>query len=189
MAQEASPSRQPADRILRLESLRQRSPHNFSVILTTAEMAEVMAALDLTALDKARLTGTLKPVGKRDWDLVAQLGATVTQSCVVTLGPVRTRVDEPMIRRYRSSLEEAPEGSEVEMPEDETLEPLPAEIDLLEVFEESLSLAIPAYPRADGAEIAEQNFAEPGVTPMTDEDAKPFAGLAGLRQKLEGDEN
>jgi uncharacterized metal-binding protein YceD (DUF177 family) len=174
---------------LRLDSLRQRSPHNFSVILTAAEMAEIVAGLDLKALDKARLTGTLKPVGKRDWDLVAQLGATVTQTCVVTLDPVRTRVDEQMSRRYRCTFEQASEGSEIEMPEDETLEPLPAEIDLLEVFEESLSLSIPAYPRADGAEIAEQNFAEPGITPMTDEDAKPFAGLAGLRQKLDGGEN
>ncbi|MCX8227096.1 MAG: DUF177 domain-containing protein, partial [Sulfitobacter sp.] len=36
-----------------------------------------------------------------------------------------------------------------------------------------------------GAELGQAVYAEPGVAPMTDEDARPFAGLAQLREKLE----
>ncbi|NNK79430.1 MAG: DUF177 domain-containing protein, partial [Litoreibacter sp.] len=49
---------------------------------------------------------------------------------------------------------------------------------------EALSLALPAYPRAEGAELGETVFSEPGTDPMSDEDAKPFAALAALKNKM-----
>ena len=49
----------------------------------------------------------------------------------------------------------------------------------------ALALALPLYPRAEGADLAQAQFAGPGVTPMTDEDARPFAGLKDLRDKLD----
>ncbi|WP_226925698.1 MULTISPECIES: YceD family protein [unclassified Meridianimarinicoccus] len=191
MTQETSNDQPASDRRIRLDSLRQRRAHDFTVILTRDEMETAAGRLGLVALDKARLTCTLRPSGQHDWDLDGQIGATVTQACVVTLAPVRTRIDEPLTRRFREDYVEPDieEDSEIEMPEDDTLEPLPAALDFLSLFEESLSLALPPYPRAEGAEIVEQSFAEPGVKPLTDEDTKPFAGLAGLRDKLKGDEN
>jgi uncharacterized metal-binding protein YceD (DUF177 family) len=79
------------------------------------------------------------------------------------------------------------EGEEVEMPEDESIERLPAAIDIAEVMIESLALNIPLYPRAEGTDLVEMQVTEPGKKAMTDEDAKPFAGLAALRDKLDGD--
>jgi uncharacterized metal-binding protein YceD (DUF177 family) len=70
--------------------------------------------------------------------------------------------------------------------EDETLDPLPQVIDLSEIMEEALALSLPLYPRADGAALSDANFTEPGQKAMTDEDVKPFAGLAGLRDQLAG---
>ena len=40
------------------------------------------------------------------------------------------------------------------------------------------------WMRKEGAELGEAVYAEDGVTPMRDEDAKPFAGLAALRAKM-----
>ena len=57
-------------------------------------------------------------------------------------------------------------------------------IDLERVFCEALSLALPDYPRAEGAELASAEFGPPGVTPLTDEAARPFSVLAGLKDKL-----
>ena len=40
-------------------------------------------------------------------------------------------------------------------------------------------------PRAEGVELGERVFSEEGVKPMRDADAKPFAGLAALKEKME----
>ncbi len=52
---------------------------------------------------------------------------------------------------------------------------------------EALTLALPLYPRADGADLGEPVFTEPGKRPLTDEDARPFAGLKDLRDRLKKD--
>jgi len=108
------------------------------------------------------------------------------QDCVVTLEPVTTRIEVDVVRRYQAGYV-PPEEDEIEMPEDESLEPLGEVIDPGAILEEALVLALPLYPRKDGAEIGEAVFTEPGKRPMTDEQARPFAGLAALRDKLEDD--
>ena len=70
------------------------------------------------------------------------------------------------------------------MPEDDTAEPLGDIIDLQGVMIEELALALPAWPRSEGAGIGSVTVTEPGQTPLTEEAMKPFAGLAALRDKL-----
>ncbi len=172
---------------MRVADLAPNEPTTFELVPTTAQCTAIAEDIGVPALRKIRFTGTLAPMGKRDWELKGHLGATVTQDCVVTLAPVTTRIEEDVLRHWLAGLVRVPEDEEVEMPEDVTQEPLGTEIDLGEVLVEALALALPLYPRADGAAMSEQNFAEPGVTAMTDEAARPFAGLAGLRDKLSGD--
>jgi uncharacterized metal-binding protein YceD (DUF177 family) len=143
-------------------------------------LAETLNLLDLR---KVVFEGTLNPQGRTDWRLDGHLGATVVQPCVATLAPVTTRLEEDVVRRYTANYT-APTEAEAEMPEDDTLEPLPAAIDLAALLTEALSLALPDYPRADAGELGAQVFTEPGKAPMTDEDARPFAGLSALRDKL-----
>ncbi|MFW5641972.1 MAG: YceD family protein [Roseicyclus sp.] len=149
--------------------------------------AAAAEALGLEALRKLRLSGALIPEGRADWRLEARLGATVVQPCVVTLAPVTTRIDIDLARRYRADFEE-PAADEAEMPEDDTAEALPDRLDLSAVMLEALALALPDYPRAEGADLAERHFAPPGVAPMTDEDARPLAGLAALRDRMKDDD-
>lgn len=73
---------------------------------------------------------------------------------------------------------------EIEIPEDVDQDPLGAEIDIGAVVLEALALALPAWPRAADADLGEAVFTQPGEAPMTDEAARPFAGLAALRDKL-----
>ena len=169
--------------ILRLADLSARKTTRLLFEPESEARAAMAEELGLSELRKLRLEGTLTPMGKSDWRLTAHLGATVVQPCVVTLEPVVTRIEEPLERQYVSDYQD-PEGAEVEMPEDDTTEPLPAAIDLAALAAEALALAVPAYPRADGAEAPEAVFAPPGVTPLRDADLNPFAGLAGLKDKL-----
>ena len=169
---------------LRLSDLTNRRATPFELVPTSEERGAIAKALDIVALKKLRFVGELSPMGKKDWALKATLGASVVQECVVTLSPVSTRIDETIARRYMADLPEV-DAAEIEMPEDDTVDPLPDSLDLADVMIEALSLALPAYPRADDAQLAQSTFAEPGVTPMTDEEAKPFAGLSGLKEALE----
>ncbi len=157
----------------------------FSLTPDVATRNAIAKELGLLGLRKVRFAGKITPFGTSDWRLNARLGATVVQACVLTLAPVTTRIDERIIRGYLAELA-APQGDgELEMPDDETLEPVGEVIDPGLVMVEALALALPIYPHAPGAELTDTDFAGPGIKPMTDEDARPFAGLRGLHEKFE----
>lgn len=169
---------------IRLADLPNRKATAFSLTPSSDDRAGIAAALDILGIKKLRFVGEIAPLGKHDWELTAEMGATITQACVVTLDPVTTRIDEKVTRRYLKDLPEITAG-EVEMPEDDTVEGLPESLDLIAVMTEALALALPPYPRSEGAELGEAVFTQSGVTPLRDEDTKPFAGLAGLRETLD----
>lgn len=168
--------------VLRVADLPAARPTPFRLEPDAEARAVIARDLGLVSLRKMRLEGEMRPTGAGDWTLDAHLGASAVQSCVVTLEPVTTRVEEPVRRVYAAHHAE-PEAAEVEMPDDER-EPLPAAVDLLALASEALALALPEFPRAADAELGEAVFADPGVEPLTDEAARPFAGL---RDKLARD--
>ncbi|WP_375281967.1 DUF177 domain-containing protein [Pseudooctadecabacter sp.] len=170
--------------IVRLSDLPSRKRTPIQIEPDAAGRAELAEALDVLTIRKLRLEGELIPMGKTDWRLEATLGATVQQACVVTLEPVTTRIDDDVLRTYSANFED-PDAAEVEMPEDDTTEPLPETLDLVAVMAEALALSLPPFPRKNGAEIGSVQYTEPGKAAMTDEDARPFAGLAALRDSLE----
>lgn len=145
--------------------------------------AAIAAALGLLDLRMLRFVGELQPVGRKDVALEARLVADAVQPCSVTLAPVPVLLEETVARRYLADWVE-PEGDEVEMPEDDSAEPLPDVIDLGAVAVEALALALPLYPRAPGVDLGEAVFGPPDAAPLRDADLRPFAGLAGLKDRL-----
>ncbi|MFC5738368.1 YceD family protein [Sinirhodobacter huangdaonensis] len=172
---------------LRPAELAGRKPNRFDLRPDAETRAAIAAWAGIEALNSLRLNGTLTPQGRSDWTLQAEFEAEVVQSCVITLAPVITRLSEGVLRHYLAEMPE-PEGDEIEMPEDDTSEPLPAVIDLGAVALEVLELALPLYPRAPGAELDETVVTEPGAVPMRDEDARPFANLRDLLTKKDDTE-
>lgn len=164
------------DTRIRLTGMGPREPREFDLRPDEAARAALAAEFDLSALRKLRLAGQLLPTGKRDWRLEATLGATIVQPCGVTLEPVTTRIDEEITRNFMADWS-APEVSEHEISDETDDEPLPAVLDLMTVVTEELSLAIPAFPRAEGADAVEAEARPAGAEPIRDEDTKPFAGL------------
>lgn len=169
--------------IIRWADLRPNQNYRFHFEPDAAARRNLGEDLGLLNLRKYRFTGSLTPHGKADWHLVAQIGATVVQACVATLEPVTTRIDEPVERLYMRDLPE-PQGDEFEIPEDDRIEPVPEELDLAALAAEALTLALPAYPRADGAPAQDNSAIPPGAEPIVEDKIKPFAGLAALRDQL-----
>lgn len=170
----------------RVADLPQNRPTPFDLRPDAATTQALLAELDVADLRKLRLWGEITARGKRDWQLNATLGATVVQPCVVTLAPVTTRIDTPLSRTYAADFND-PEGDEVEMPEDDTIEPLPEIIDLHAVLIEALQLHLPLYPKVEGVELGEAVFAAPGQAALRDEDTRPFSSLADLRDRMKKD--
>lgn len=159
----------------------------FSVEPDAEARKEIAQMLGLLGLKKLRLVGQLAPEGKTDWQLTAKLGATASQACVVTLDPVTTRIDTPVARTYVADLAPLPDASEVEMPEDDSIEALPDQIDLLALIAEALAIALPDFPRSEGATLENKSFSAPGVPPLTEADVKPFAALKALKSGSDED--
>lgn len=178
----------PSETSLRVSTLSQAGPTPVSLRPNAAELARLSGVLNLNGLRKLSLEGNLRPVGNDDWQFKGRLGATVTQPCVATLEPVVTRIEVDVhrvfLRDYASD-----DASEVEMPEDDTVEPLGIWIDPAIIMEEALTLHLPEYPRKEGAATDTVRVTEPGKKPMSDEEARPFAGLAALKDQLGGGDN
>ncbi|MFD1914374.1 YceD family protein [Halodurantibacterium flavum] len=174
---------QPYSHPLRVADLPGRKPSRFEIVPDDGQLQAIAAAIGASNLRKVRMKGELRPLGRTDWELEAELGATVVQPCIVTLAPVTTRIDEPLSRRWLRDMPE-PAGDEAEMPADDGAEPLGPVIDLGIVLTEALALALPLYPRAPGAELGEAGFAPPGAEPLSEDKIRPFAALAALRDKL-----
>ena len=146
-----------------------------------AEKARLARLFDAVEVRKFRLSGTLRPAQKGAWGLEARLSATVVQSCVVTLEPVVSLLDERVERLWLPGGALRTGDIVIDTEGEEEVEALEDGIALGLVAMEAAALALPPYPRAENApEIAEP---EPAAE---DETRRPFAALADLKAKLEG---
>ncbi|WP_103334123.1 YceD family protein [Pseudotabrizicola formosa] len=175
----------PLSQTFRSGALSMRKPTRFDLVPDAATRAAIAADLGLLSVPYLRFKGEIRPAPNRDFVLEADLSAVVDQPCVISLAPVRAEITETVRRRFVSDWVD-PTGDEVEMPEDDTAEGIPEVIDVGVVALESLVLALPMYPRAPGAELGEVAATPPGAAPLRDEDLKPFAALAALKDKLGG---
>lgn len=166
--------RPPFTHRLRVAHLNPHKPTPVMLEPDADTRAAIAAELGLLALPAMRFQAEISVGGNSAWVIAGRLTAEVVQPCVVTLEPVTTHIDESL-RRIFSPHAATPEAEETEMPDDE-IEPLGQFIDPAEIAIEALALALPLYPRAEGAELPAESH------PEQDGDAtrRPFAGLDRL---------
>jgi uncharacterized metal-binding protein YceD (DUF177 family) len=111
--------------------------------------------------------------------VAGNVSARVGQTCVVTLEPVESDIDEMVDLRFAPQAA-APAKSETvaaHTSDDEPPEPLlNGKLDLGAIATEFLLLGIDPYPRKPGAEFA--------PVKADDASAKPFAALEALKKRL-----
>lgn len=153
----------------------------FDIGPDAAEAAALAELLGARAVRKLRFHGRLVPLPAAGWLLEGSLGATVVQTCVITLDPVVTRINQRVRRRFLP--DDAPRRHEmvVDPEEDDDTEPLAEHVDLGLVAVEALTLALPPYPRKPGATLDDLPARE-----GDDSAVRPFAGLAALKHRLDG---
>ncbi|MCQ0970332.1 DUF177 domain-containing protein [Paracoccus sp. TK19116] len=178
------PISNPSDR-LRVAHLNPRSETPFDIAPDEDARAAMAEELDIIAVPQVQLTGAVAPHSGEAWALDAKLTARVVQPCVVTLEPVETAIEQTVRRVYSPHVTD-PEDELAEMP-DEEVEPLGQNIDLGAVLIEELALALPLYPRADGATYAPtgEGAGSSDAEPVA-ETRRPFAGLGKLMGRDDG---
>ncbi len=172
-------------RIVRFRRISKAAEYEFSESPTEEELRNIAKVLDVLSVRKMRFAGRLIPLDNGGWMLEAALGTTVTQACVITLEPVRTRIDLEIRRQYLPDLDEPMAEIDISIEDEDDIEPLETELDLGLVAMEALALALPDYPKIEGATLDESLFSADDGASGTEEAERPFAGLAALKDKLE----
>jgi uncharacterized metal-binding protein YceD (DUF177 family) len=171
-------------RVIELAAIRDREEFAFEIRPEPAEAAALARLMGAISVRRMRFAGRLVALPSQGWQLEALLGATVVQPCVVTLEPVTTRIDQDVTRRYLPANGLTQAEVAIDPDEDDEVEPLGPRIDLGLVAIEALALALPAYPRSPGATLTPEAFAARDARASGDAEAKPFAALAALKDKL-----
>jgi uncharacterized metal-binding protein YceD (DUF177 family) len=149
---------------------------------TPAELAEIVALLDLVALDGLAFTYRLHRTAGGRVLLTGRLKARVTQTCVVTLEPLESVVDIPVEDEFWPT----PQIEELarEATDPDTTVPLDwpdaiveGVIDLGPVVYESLATALDPYPKKPGASFQWSQGADDGEG----QESGPFAALKRLK--------
>lgn len=149
------------------------------------EMTRIAGFLKVLDVRDLRFKGILEGEGDEGWRASGRLTGDIDQACVVTLAPVLQRIDEEVSRLYLpNELLDSSEEIDLDPETDDEPDGFDETIDIGHLMVESVALALEPYPRADGAELDTHQFAAPGTEPLTDDDVKPFAKLAALREKM-----
>ncbi len=149
---------------------------------TREECALLARSLDIPTVDRLEVRYHIKPLSGGRYRLEGTLIADVVQSCIVTLDPVRSTIEDQIQVEFRSDAPQEPQGKlgdeliVLEVTEYEPLEHNRLEVG--RIIAETLAAALPAYPRAPGAALEkhEAGPTEPGP-------ANPFSALAGWKPK------
>ncbi len=184
MTQTRNPASTPLEfsRPIEVARLKGTFGQDFDISPNAGEAAKLAALFKANKLSKVRFSGTIKPFNTSEWELTGNLGATIVQPCVITLAPVTTRIDTKVHRIFVCEIA-TPDAVDIDVTDDVDQELLGPTIDLGALASEELALAVPEYPRVQGAELP------PTLDDLADSNAqiRPFDVLKALRDRLSDD--
>jgi uncharacterized metal-binding protein YceD (DUF177 family) len=163
------------------------------IVADDAERAALARRFGLDSLGALTASVTVTKLGDaRRVRLSANFSADVVQSCVVTLEPVPSRIEDSFVLVYDEDAGGPAEAETVVLLKGrDSPEPWSGEvIDIGEAVAEHLALALDPYPRAAGADSAALGPAPGGADAGKEGDdadgefaESPFKKLAKLRRK------
>lgn len=152
---------------------------DFEVMFDEKAIEVLVERLDLLELDNVRCTGKVWPMDGGVY-VDFRLTGHVEQSCVVTLEPVGTDVDEQVRLHYTPATSEPAEPSVIDIDDEDDPPELMVDdrIDIGAAMAEHLALALDPWPRKPGAEIPAELGEE------NDARENPFAVLSQLKTEM-----
>ena len=158
---------------------------NGSVEASENERAAITAAFDLEGLENFRMDFQLSRSGRRNFTLMGHLTASPVQTCVISLAPLKTIIDErfeiefwPREDVARIETEAGSDGMSVPLEGPEPI--VDGVIDVGQLAYEHLAASLDSYPKEAGAKIG---WRDPKAKEDDGSADKPFAALAKLKQQ------
>ena len=172
---------------------RMEAVETLEIVADGAERAALARRFGLDSLDALTASVTLTKFGdRRRVRLSANFSADVLQSCVVTLEPAPSRIEDSFVLVYDEDAGGPAEAETVVLLKGQ-ISPAPwsgVVIDVGEAVAEHLALALDPYPRATGADLSalglapgEGDAGKEGDDPDGEFSGSPFKELAKLRRK------
>ena len=172
---------------------RMEAVETLEIVADGAERAALGRRFGLDSLDALTASVTLTKFGdRRRVRLSANFSADVLQSCVVTLEPAPSRIEDSFVLVYDEDAGGPAEAETVVLLKGQ-ISPEPwsgVVIDVGEAVAEHLALALDPYPRATGADVSalglapgEGDAGKEGDDPDGEFSGSPFKELAKLRRK------
>ena len=168
-----------------------KAGHEQTFVATPAERQAVVEALGLTSCSalSAILSARPRPGGR--YSVEGRIKAGIEQSCVVTLDPVQSQLDEPVAGEFCPADDVIrPAAIEAHFDPDEQDEPLAIEDGQLTVGQliyEHLALTIDPFPRQAGVDPVKIEHGPRGAPRLDaqtpDARPNPFAALAKLKPR------
>jgi uncharacterized metal-binding protein YceD (DUF177 family) len=152
----------------------------FQVEASPTERAALARRLGLIDIVSLVGTGLVRPGPGGRWTIEGRVCAAVVQSCVVSLEPVHSTVEDAFELAFAPMDED--DSAEIDLSADADTEPLPRDgkLDIGEILAQQLSLSLDPFPRAPGVGPGDRiESVEEGPARVA-----PFADLsARLRRK------
>ncbi len=157
------------------------------------ERSRLAERFGLEGLDSFNAELSLTPEGGgRLFRLTGTFEADVTQTCVVTLEPLETRVTGALDRLYDPAQSENNDEENFDVEADDPPEPAPdGLIDVGEAAAEQLALELDPFPRKSDVSLTEfstgpdgEGPAQEGEEALPEPKNSPFAILEKLKKKL-----
>ncbi len=147
------------------------------------ELARIARALDLVACASLTADYAITATTNGRYRLSGTLRAGIEQTCVVTLEPIASSIEERFDVTFWPEQDlPAPRSGEVDMDEEPEPEPMLAgQIAVGRVVFECLAMAIDPFPRRPGATLDWRSPAPQDAA--ADTSASPFAVLANIKTR------
>jgi uncharacterized metal-binding protein YceD (DUF177 family) len=154
-----------------------------SIAATADERAALAARLGLLEVDRLEAVVRLRrPTGGDLVRVDGRFEAEVTQACVVTLAPLRSRVarDFAVVYSLAPGQDSLATAVEVDIEQEDPPEALgPEGLDLGEAVVQQLAVSLDSYPRSEGGDLAQLGWqaGEEDAEP----ESSPFEALKALK--------
>lgn len=144
-----------------------------------SERAGLAQKLGLVTLDALHAQYRVHSLAGGGWRLSGTVAANVVQSCVITLEPLPSAIDDEFAVEFWRDLDEPEGGEDKTVLEGADVEPLEGDtIPVGRIVFETLSAALDPYPRKQGAAFDWQD-----EKAAQSENSNPFSVLARFKDK------